>query len=100
MEHEQNEIKEDSRIKTALENREHTHYGMYADVGTVLDDFSTRELVEYFIDDVKYGDHLLRNFLEDSIIKDEINKSVLKNDVRYKEESKENKPHVMAGRSR
>lgn len=68
------ERKTESNIADALKNRKTTPYGIYHDVGTVLDKFSTMELVNYVIKDVPSGDALLRDYLTNTIISHEINK--------------------------
>lgn len=68
------ERKTESNIADALKNRKTTSYGIYHDVGTVLDKFSTMELVNYVIKDVPSGDALLRDYLTNTIISNEINK--------------------------
>ena len=55
----------------ALANRAKTYSGIYSDVGTALDNFSTSELAEYYIR--RFGDSALRYFLEQGIISAEIN---------------------------
>lgn len=62
---------EESRIDKAINGREKSLYGIYSDVGTALEDFSTSELAEYFIK--RFGDGVLRYFLEQQIISAEIN---------------------------
>lgn len=61
-----------SPIDKALENRKRTYNGIYSDVGTALDTFSTSELAEYYIQ--RFGDSALRYFLEQEIIAAEISK--------------------------
>ncbi|MBQ9199408.1 MAG: hypothetical protein IJ141_04450 [Lachnospiraceae bacterium] len=61
-------------IKEELKSRVHTYHGVGADVIMVLDKFSTQDLVDYYINDLKLEGHL-RTFLEDRIIGDEINKA-------------------------
>ena len=58
-------------IDKALANRAKTYSGIYSDVGTALDNFSTSELAEYYIR--RFGDSALRYFLEQGIISAEIN---------------------------
>ena len=36
-----------TEVIDAVENREHTHYGAYADIGEVLDRFTTDELIRH-----------------------------------------------------
>lgn len=59
-------------IDKALASRQRTYSGIYSDVGTVLDDFSTSELAEYYIQ--RFGGSALRYFLEQGIIAAEISK--------------------------
>ena len=61
-----------SPIDKALANRAKTYSGIYSDVGTALDTFSTSELAEYYIQ--RFGDSALRYFLEQEIIVAEISK--------------------------
>lgn len=61
-----------NEIEKAIQGREKTYYGIYSDVGTVLDKFSTEELAKFYIE--KFGDGGLRYFLEQQIITSEINK--------------------------
>ena len=58
-------------IDKALASRNETQNGIYSDVGTALDNFSTSELAEYYIQ--RFGDSALRYFLEQGIISAEIN---------------------------
>lgn len=59
-------------IDKALASRQRTYSGIYSDVGTVLDAFSTSELAEYYIH--RFGGSALRYFLEQGIIAAEISK--------------------------
>lgn len=59
-------------IDKALANRQRTYNGIYSDVGTALDTFSTSELAEYYIQ--RFGGSALRYFLEQGIISAEISK--------------------------
>lgn len=59
-------------IDKALTSRQRTYSGIYSDVGTVLDTFSTSELAEYYIQ--RFGDGGLRYFLEQQIIAAEISR--------------------------
>lgn len=61
-----------NEVEKAIRNRKETYHGIYSDVGTVLDGFTTSELAEYYIN--RFGDGGLRYFLEQQIIADEINK--------------------------
>ncbi len=62
-----------NKIDSAIKNRETTHYGIYSDIGTALEPFSTKELVDYYIEVLKCED-VLRDYLEQQIIANEINK--------------------------
>lgn len=59
-------------IDKALTSRQRTYSGIYSDVGTALDTFSTSELAEYYIQ--RFGGSALRYFLEQGIIAAEISK--------------------------
>lgn len=59
-------------IDKALASRQRTYSGIYSDVGTALDAFSTSDLAEYYIQ--RFGDSALRYFLEHGIIAAEISK--------------------------
>ena len=60
-----------NEVEKAIRNREETYHGIYSDIGTVLDRFSTEELAKYYLD--RFGDGGLRYFLEQQIIAAEIN---------------------------
>lgn len=75
-------------VLDALKNRKTTYHGIYCDVAVALEKFSTLELVDYYIKTLGYEDNL-RNYLEEKIIADEINKSKMKNVIDYKEEEQE-----------
>lgn len=61
-----------NEIEKAIQDREETYRGIYSDVGTVLDRFSTEELTKYYLE--RFGDGGLRYFLEQQIIAAEISK--------------------------
>ena len=61
-----------SEIEKTIRNRKETYNGIYSDIGTALDKFSTEELAKYYLD--RFGDGGLRYFLEQQIISAEINK--------------------------
>lgn len=61
-----------NEVERAIRNRKETYRGIYSDIGTVLDRFSTEELAKYYLD--RFGDGGLRYFLEQQIISAEINK--------------------------
>lgn len=60
-----------NEVEKAIRNREETYRGIYSDIGTALDRFSTEELAKYYLD--RFGDGGLRYFLEQQIIAAEIN---------------------------
>ena len=60
-----------NEVEKAIKNRKETCHGIYSDVGTVLDRFSTEELAKYYLE--RFGDGGLRYFLEQQIIAAEIN---------------------------
>lgn len=60
-----------NEVEKAIRSREETYHGIYSDIGTALDRFSTKELAEYYLD--RFGDGGLRYFLEQQIIAAEIN---------------------------
>lgn len=62
-----------NEVEKAIKYRKNTYHGTYADVGEVLDQFSTEELTRYFIDVLKC-ENSLRCYLENQIIAAEINK--------------------------
>ena len=61
-----------NEVEKAIRNRKETYNGIYSDIGTALDKFSTAELAKYYLD--RFGDGGLRYFLEQQIISAEINK--------------------------
>ena len=70
---EKKQEEEKNEVEKAIKNREETYHGIYSDIGTALDRFSTEELAKYYLD--RFGDGGLRYFLEQQIIAAEINKS-------------------------
>lgn len=60
-------------VEKAIQNRKITHYGIYSDIGTALDGFTTQELADYYINILK-NESDLRYYLEQQIIANEINK--------------------------
>ena len=64
-----NEVKS---IHHAIKNRETTHYGIYHDVGVVLENFPTLELLQYYISII--GEISIRSYIEEAIIADVISK--------------------------
>lgn len=61
-----------SPIDKSIYSRKETCNGIYSDVGTALEGFTTLELAEYYLN--RFGDGGLRYFLEQQIIAAEINK--------------------------
>ena len=61
-----------NEVEKAIRNRKETYHGIYSDIGTVLDKFSTEELAKYYLE--KFGDGGLRYFLEQQIIASEISR--------------------------
>ena len=61
-----------NEVEKAIRSRKETYHGIYSDIGTVLDKFSTKELAKYYLE--KFGDGGLRYFLEQQIIAAEISK--------------------------
>ena len=67
-------------VTDAVENREHTHYGAYADIGKVLDRFTTDELIRHLRENESGGEHLIRNYVESQITEAQIDRE------RYRDE--------------
>ena len=63
-----------NEIEKAIQGREETYYSIYSDVGTVLDDFTTEQLTDYYIN-ILGCESSLRYYLEQQIIASEINKA-------------------------
>ena len=61
-----------NKIDRAISERENTYFGIYFDIGTALEKFTTEELAEYYLK--RFGDGGLRYFLEQQIIAAEIAK--------------------------
>ena len=61
-----------NKIDRAISERENTYFGIYSDIGTALEKFTTEELAEYYLK--RFGDGGLRYFLEQQIIAAEIAK--------------------------
>lgn len=61
-------------VEKAIKSRKETYHGIYSDVGTVLDDFTTEQLTDYYIN-ILGCESSLRYYLEQQIIAAEINKS-------------------------
>ena len=68
------EHSDDMTVKEAIESREHTYYGAYADIGTVLDNFITDELIEHLKNNELGGESSLRNYVESQITSAQINR--------------------------
>lgn len=62
-----------NEVEKAIKNRKTTYNGIYSDVGTVLDNFTTEQLVDYYIN-VLGCENPLRYYLEQQIIASEISK--------------------------
>ena len=62
-----------NEVEKAIKNRKTTYNGIYSDVGTVLDDFTTEQLADYYIN-VLGCESPLRYYLEQQIIVSEISK--------------------------
>ena len=63
----------ENKIDKAIKSRKITHYGIYSDIGTALEQFTTEELADYYINTLK-SESDLRYYLEQQIIAGEINK--------------------------
>ena len=63
-----------NEVEKAIKNRKTTYNGIYSDVGTVLDNFTTEQLVDYYIN-VLGCESPLRYYLEQQIIASEIEKT-------------------------
>lgn len=61
-----------NEVEKAIRNRKETYNGIYSDIGTALDKFSTEELAKFYLE--KFGDGGLRYWLEQQIIASEISK--------------------------
>ncbi len=61
-------------VREAMENREHTYHGAYADIGKVLDNYTTNELIEYLKNNEPGGESSLRTYVEEQIIGAQINR--------------------------
>ena len=61
-----------NEVEKAIRNRKETYNGIYSDIGTALDKFSTEELAKFYLE--KFGDGGLRYWLEQQIVASEINK--------------------------
>lgn len=61
-------------VREAMENREHTYHGAYADIGKVLDNYTTNVLIEYLKNNEPGGESSLRTYVEEQIIGAQINR--------------------------
>lgn len=61
-----------NEVEKAIKNREETYHGIYSDIGCVLDNFTTEQLTDYYINVLGY-ESSLRYYLEQQIISAEIN---------------------------
>lgn len=62
-----------NEVEKAIKNRKTTYNGIYSDVGTVLDNFTTEQLADYY-NNVLGCESPLRYYLEQQIIVSEISK--------------------------
>lgn len=69
----QQEKEPKNEVEKAIKNRKTTYNGIYSDVGTVLDNFTTEQLADYYIN-VLGCESSLRYYLEQQIIASEISK--------------------------
>ena len=63
-----------NEVEKAIRNRKKTYRSIYSDIGCVLDNFTTEQLTDYFIN-VLGCESSLRYYLEQQIIAAEINNS-------------------------
>ena len=61
-----------NEVEKAIKNRKETYNGIYSDIGVAIEKFSTKELVNYYLE--KFGDGGLRYWLEQQIVASEISK--------------------------
>ena len=99
-----NEIKEETpeekagyesrmSVREAIENREHIYHSAYADIGMVLDNYTTDELIEYLKNNEPGGESSLRNYVESQIIGAQINRERYQSENNFVTESvTNNKP--------
>lgn len=69
---EKQEEEPQNEVEKAIRNRKETYNGIYSDIGTALDKFSTEELAKFYLE--KFGDGGLRYWLEQQIVASEISK--------------------------
>lgn len=69
---EKQEEEPQNEVEKAIGNRKETYNGIYSDIGTALDKFSTEELAKFYLE--KFGDGGLRYWLEQQIVASEISK--------------------------
>lgn len=56
-------------IQLAIDNRSITHYGIYSDISTALENFSVEQLFRYYLDVIMKGHNVcIRDYLENQII--------------------------------
>lgn len=65
-------------IQEAINNRVKTHHGIYHDIGIILEKYTTQELVGFYMQN---NEHSLRNYVEEQIIAEEINKASKKKKI-------------------
>lgn len=69
----QRETEPKNEVEKAIKNRKTTYNGIYSDIGTVLDNFTTEQLADYYIN-VLGCESPLRYYLVQQIIASEISK--------------------------
>lgn len=69
-----------TEVIDAVKNREHTHYGAYADIGEVLDRFTTDELIRHLRENEPGGEGALREYVESQITGAQINRERYRTD--------------------
>ena len=69
---EKQEEEPQNEVEKAIRNRKETYNGIYSDIGTALDKFSTEELAKFYLE--KFGVGGLRYWLEQQIVASEISK--------------------------
>lgn len=74
-------------VREAIENREHTYHSAYADIGMVLDNYTTDELIEYLKNNEPGGESSLRNYVESQIIGAQINRERYQSENNFVTES-------------
>ena len=74
-------------VREAIENRKHTYHSAYADIGMVLDNYTTDELIEYLKNNEPGGESSLRNYVESQIIGAQINRERYQSENNFVTES-------------